>query len=187
MSFVVFSLPRSRSAWLSAFLGAPGRVVGHDLGVTCASPAEFIWRLRNELAGTCETGAAFAAPLIKHMAPEVRFMTVRRPVSQVCASLARFEIVGVEQEMLDRDEQLDAIERTIPGVLRVDFADLIRPTVCAQAYQFCTGQVMDGAWWAAMDALNIQVDMARQMALLRANAPRIAGLKAQAAEMLANV
>lgn len=187
MTFVVFSLPRSRSAWLSAFLGAPGRVVGHDIGVTCSSPSEFAWRLRNEMAGTCETGAAFAAPLIRQMIPDVRFVTIRRSITQVCASLARFGIVDVEDEMAERDMALDAIERRYPDTMRLEFADLIRPTVCGVLHQFCTGLPMDGVWWAALDALNIQVDMARQLALLHANAGQIAGLKAQAAEMLEHV
>lgn len=185
MTFVVFSLPRSRSAWLSAFLGSPERPVAHDLGVTCSSPAEFAERLRTEVAGTCETGAAFAAPLIRKMVPGVRFVTVRRPIDEVIESLARCGITGVDEEMLLRARQLSEIERD-HDVLRIDYHDLIKPSVCAQVFQFCAGRPMPGAWWAVMDPLNIQVDMVRQLALLARNRPQIEALKAQAMEMMAD-
>lgn len=187
MTFVVFSLPRSRSAWLSAFLGAPGRVVGHDIGVTSTSPDHFAWRLKNELAGSCETGAAFAAPLIRRLIPDAVFATVRRPVEEVCASLARFGLTGLEDEMQSRDKALDDIEAANPDALRIEFKDLIKATACDHIHLHCTGLPMDGAWWAAMDPLNIQVDMARQIALITRNAVQIEELKWQARRMMAHV
>lgn len=145
-----------------------------------------MWRLRYHLAGTCETGAAFAAPLIKRLAPETRFVTVRRPVAHVLASLARLGLTGLESEMRQRDAQLDAIERD-PECLRIDYDDLGRPGPCADIYEFCTGLARDAQWWAALAPLNIQVDMTRQLALLQINAERIVALKAQVAEMMADV
>src|SRR6185503_11458650 len=77
--FVLFSLPRSRSAWLSVLLSRPGALVGHDIGIGCAQPEDFAQRLRSDLAGTCETGAAFAWRLIRWLVPDARFAVVRRP------------------------------------------------------------------------------------------------------------
>ena len=51
MPFIVFSMPRCRSTWLSVFLSRPGAQVGHDIGVECASADEFKARL-GALAGT---------------------------------------------------------------------------------------------------------------------------------------
>lgn len=181
--FVIFSLPRSRSAWLSAFLGAPGRVVGHDIGVTCDSPAAFAWRLQNELAGTCETGAAFAWRLIRRLIPDARFVVVLRPVDEVCASLARFGITGVEDEMAARNQLLHQIARQ-PGTMTIDWSALRFSGSCERVYRFCTGEDMDEAWFKAMEPLNIQVDMGRQLELLRARTEQIASLKATVAREL---
>jgi hypothetical protein len=180
---LVFSLPRSRSAWLSAFLGAPGRVVGHDIGVTCDTPADFAWRLNLELAGTCETGAAFAWRLIRRMMPEAKFAVILRPVDEVCASLARFGLTGVESEMQLRYELLRQISRQ-PGTMTLEWGALRFQGSCERLYRFCTGEHMDAAWWEAMHRLNIQVDMVQQLKLLQARASQIQGLKAIVAKEL---
>ena len=183
--FLIFSLPRSRSAWLSAFLGAPGRVVGHDIGATCSSPADFAWKLQHELAGTCETGAAFAWRLIRKLVPDAQFVVITRPVSEVVESLAKFGLTGLNQEMVERAEMLRQITRQ-PGTMTLDWTALRYPSSCAQLYRACTGEEMDSAWWAAMDRLNIQVDMARQLAVLKRNAEQIANLKTIVSRELAD-
>ena len=57
--FLVFGLPRSRTAWLSHFLAPSPGAVGHDTGIDCKSISDFIGQFygRDRLAGTCETGA----------------------------------------------------------------------------------------------------------------------------------
>ncbi len=68
MAFIVLSLPRSRSTWLSLFLSHEAQI-GHDIGADCSSVAEFMSSIG---AGTCETGAAFAWPLIKRLSPDIK-------------------------------------------------------------------------------------------------------------------
>jgi hypothetical protein len=172
--FVVFSLPRSRSAWLSMFLSCRGRLIGHDIGADCESPAEFFLKLG---AGTCETGAAFAWQFIRRAKPNAKFIVVRRDPFEVADSLARFGLNGFLSEMQARDDDLMSISEQ-RGVLTVDYHDLVKPEVCAEVFEFCLDEAMPAWWWQRLDALNIQVDMNKQVAKLIRNADRISRLKA---------
>ena len=69
--FLILSLPRSRSKWLSCFLSPPGRDCGHDLIVGCGSLADFSKALALRV-GSCETGAMVGWKLVRQVMPEVR-------------------------------------------------------------------------------------------------------------------
>jgi hypothetical protein len=186
--FVIFSLPRSRSTWLSVFLGRPEAPCGHDIAMSCTSPADFPARLRVELVGTCETGVAFAHRLIRRQMPDARFVVIERDPIEVCASLARFGIAGleIEAEIWARARALDEICAD-PRTMSYHFNDLKRSDVCADLYQQCLGRPMPPAWWRSLEAVNIQVDMRRNLETLKARAAPIAALKEQAREMLGYV
>jgi hypothetical protein len=176
--FVVFSLPRSRSAWLSVLLSSPGAICGHDIGPTLRSPEEFGERLNGELAGTCETGAAFAWRQIWQMLPDANFVVIRRDPQAVVRSLDAFGISGQDEEMRTRSAQLDEIS-AIPGTLTLEADELADEAACAMIYAHCLGRKMPSAWWAHLDHINIQVDMRRQLQLLAERRPQIEALKAQ--------
>ena len=181
MSFVVFSLPRSRSAWMSHFLSANGREVGHDIGIDCATPGDFLFEA--SLGGTCETGADFAWPLIRKLRPAIKFAVVQRPIDDVVASLARFGIGDLDEELATRAARLDEIS-ALPGTLTVAYHELAHFTACRDIFEFCTGTRCESAWWRRFDEVNIQVDMVKRMAKLERNRPRIEALKASAMELL---
>ncbi len=171
--FIIFSLPRSRSAWLSVFLSAPGRIVGHDIGTECARPADFFAKLG---PGTCETGAGFAWRYIRRERPDIRFIVVRRDPEAVIASLDNHGLFGFRDEIMKRDGELDAIS-CLPGTLTVAFEDLAYMDGCAKVYRACIDRNLDPVWWKHMDLLNIQVDLPRQMAKTMANWEGISNLK----------
>lgn len=176
--FVVFSLPRSRSAWLSVFLDG-----GHDIGAECSEPADFVQRL-NGLNGTCETGAAFAWPLIRQEIPLARFAVVFRDPEEVAASLRRFGLDGYIQEMFTRHGHLIRIAQQ-PGTFACRYDDLRDTDCCRALHEHCLGEPMDVARWERLDRLNIQVDMGRQIGLLAEGHSRIENLKAMAVERMA--
>ena len=181
--FVVFSLPRSRSAWLSVLLSQGGLPVGHDVGVECRTPEDFAARVA--IGGTCETGVAFAWPLIRQLLPGARYVVVRRRIAEVEASLARFGLTGVRAELERRWH--DMAEHEDPtDTLVVDYADLRDEEVCRRIFRHCRGQRMDHHWWAQLDPLNIQVDMSRQISRLAVNRPQIDALKAEVRRRLAH-
>lgn len=175
LPFIVFSLPRSRSTWLSMFLSYDGREIGHDIGPDCASVADFFARLGD---GTCETGAAFAWPVIRRLRPDIRFVVVRRDPFEVNESLERFGIRNQLIEMQRRSDHLEDIAG-LPGTLTVSYEDLAKPNVCGALFEHCLDEPFDHGWWNRLDPLNIQVDMPKQLAKLIRNGDRIAALKAE--------
>ena len=158
--------------------------MGHDIGVECATPEEFLGRLGADLAGTCETGAAFAWRIIRKERPDLKFAVILRDPMDVCASLERFGLHGYLPEMKTRLEYLAEISR-LPGTLNLTYEALCRPSACADLYEHCLGEPFDVGWWRQMDGLNVQVDMRRQVERLRTNAPQIAALKAEVTRRLA--
>lgn len=157
------------------FLSYEGREIGHDIGPDCASVADFFARLGD---GTCETGAAFAWPLIRRLRPDIRFAVVRRDPFDVNASLERFGIRNQLVEMQRRSDQLEDIAG-LPGTLSVEYEHLAHASVCGKLFEHCLGESFDIDWWRRLDPLNIQVDMDKQLAKLIRNTDRIAALKAE--------
>ena len=160
--FIILGLPRSRTAWISRFLSYGGRKVGHDLAIDCASVADFTKALGQHI-GTVETGMAVAWPVLKRHFPESRFIVVRRDTAEVIASLAKFGISGVEREIEERAKAIDQFSRRV-GVMTIQYPSLTDISVCAWLFQNCLGLNFDGGWWAALNEVNIQVDVAAQIA-----------------------
>ena len=114
-----------------------------------------------------------------------RFAVVRRPVAEVVASLERFGLGDLADEMERRNAALEEVAAE-PDTFSIDFADLSRPERCAALYRHCTDSDLDGAWFDHMGALNVQVDMPQRLRLLTANAGQIAALKAEVGRRLAH-
>jgi len=180
--FIVFALPRSRTAWLSVFLARPGKPVGHDIGAQCSDPDDFIHQL-SALGGSCETGAAFAWRLIRERLPECRFAVALRDPREVADSLERQGLGDHRAEMWRRWSHLQEIAAE-PGVLTVQFDKLTEPE-CGALYRHCTGEDVPAGWWTQLDPLNIQVDLPRWVARLQQNRSQIEALKAAAVQEMA--
>lgn len=173
MSFIVFSLPRSRSTWNSIFLSYGGRKIGHDIGIDCKTASDFLSRIGD---GACETGAAFAWSMIRKAKPDVRFAVVSRDVMGVHESLQRFG-VDVLSELQKRDDDLcDIIAQR--GTFSIGYDALTTETGCKALFEFCLDEPFDRKWWLRFDPLNIQVDVRREMARVAANRNDLERLKA---------
>lgn len=179
--FVVFSLPRSRSAWLSLFLSYAGREVGHDIGPDCASVGQFMAKIGD---GTCETGAIFAWPLIRRLRPDLKLAIVRRDPHEVTESLERF---GVHDQLIEMQRRSDFLEDLSAqrGVVTVDYEDVSHASGCKRLFEHCLDEEFDLGWWRRFDPINIQVDMDKQIAKLVNNRARIEALKAEVEASLA--
>ena len=177
--FIVFSLPRSRSAWTSALLSCEERPVGHDIAMRCATLEDFQVALSGAMAGTCETGAMFAFQLLRDLLPDAKMATIRRDPGEVVASLERLGLTGLDDEIAERDGYLDRIEG-LPGVMRIDYAELSEYEPCARLYDFCHGEKLSPERWQSLAGMNIQVDLPRRLKALRENHAQIEALKAEA-------
>jgi hypothetical protein len=179
--FIVFSLPRSRSAWTARFLSYREKRCGHDIATQCRTVKEFVDLLGNEYAGTAETGAVIGWRAIRKLRPDVRIAVIRRPVQEVYDSLARFGLGSPQlmSELRERDALLDQVAR-LPGVRSFAFHDLNGVTACQGLFEFCLGIPFDWEWWESLASVNVQVEVAERIQYLIDNHDRIEAIKRDA-------
>lgn len=176
--FIVFALPRSRTAWTTYYLAQNKRLVGHDIGIWCKKPDDFFANFgEGGMAGTVETGAMIGWRLIRERVPDARFAVIRRPVDGVKRSLGQFGIVPNAGEMEARDRMLDEIAAH-PGVLSVTFSGMYEATTRGLLYEHCLQEPYDGLWDAQVAGRNIQIDVFERIRRLEENQSGIAELKA---------
>lgn len=179
-NWIIVALPRSRTKWLSEWLGFEGRyAVGHDLAVECSSIADFEDAL-DAVDGTVETGAMLAWRLLRQR-EGLRIATISRPLPEIVNSFLSKGVQVDVGELIARAEMLEALQGQ-PGVKSFTFADLASESACATLWEFLLRRDFDFEWWAEMRGKNIQIDLAERISRLRANAP---GLEALRAELLA--
>lgn len=185
--FIVFSLPRSRSAWMAHWLSDQDLFVGHDVGIECKSVADFAGRFKSALDGSCETGSMFAWRLIRKEIPGIKFVVIRRERRAVAASLARFGLAGLEDELEARDRALDEIE-VQPESFRANFGDLCHPESCsALLAHIAPDKMFHMKQFAEWNALNVQVKMDERLSRLIENGPQIEAMKTEARMALASM
>ena len=179
--FIVYSLPRSRSAWVSRFLSYGRKRCGHDLATQCATMKEFTTLFDGEYAGTAETGAIIGWRAIRRLLPAARIVVIRRPVQEVYDSLARFGLgsPALMNELIQRAAMLDQISQ-LHGVKSFSFAQLNTLTACQELFECCLGIPLDWEWWEGLVSVNIQVDVAERIRFLTENRERIESLKREA-------
>lgn len=169
VQFVIFSLPRSRSAWLSKFLGYRGRfLIGHDILIECKSPSDFFNSFKFGMHGTVETGAVVGWQLIRKEIPEAKFVVIKRPLSEVKASLLAFGIVPIEGELEQREAMLDALS-TVEGVETLDYSSLSIPQCLEWLFEHLLELPFDSEWFSEMASINFQINLAWQLERLREN------------------
>lgn len=150
--FLVFGLPRSRTAWLAHWLGGC-----HDLSAQIETISELKDILSETGAGTVETWLGHAWPLLLSWFPKARFVVVRRPIAEVAASLERAGMDIPTAELEERQRHLDEIS-TLPRALCVDFADLDDEAVARRLWQHCRDEPFDIENWRTLRGRNIQID-----------------------------
>ena len=183
--FVVFSLPRSRTAWLARFLTYGPWECGHDEIRHCRSLDDIKAWLSQPCVGSVETACAPFWRLLVALRSDARVVVVRRPVGEVVDSLMRlelgcFEAGALTAAMQRLDRKLEQIERRMPDVLSVTYADLADEATCAAVFEHCLGLPHDPAWWAAAAVVNIQINMAHCIRYYVAHASQITKLAKQA-------
>lgn len=176
--FVIFALPRSRTAWLSRFLSCGGWHCGHDELRHLRTLDDVGAWFSQPFTGTVETAAAPWWRLLKRYAPEARVVVVRRPVGEVVESLMRLEGLTFDRarltanmQMLDR--KLGQIIRRVPGAISVDYAGLTQEATCAALFEHCLSLPHDRVRWAAFAAVNTQIDMVAMMRYAEAYRPAL--------------
>lgn len=183
--FVIFSLPRSRSAWLSRFLTYGDWICGHEELRHMRSLEDVEVWFEQPCIGTAETAAAPWWRLLDRFAAGAKVLVVRRPVDQVVDSLMRLPGVTFDRTQLhavisQHDRKLNQIEARVPNVLSVDFDDLVDEQTCAAVFEHCLPYKHDPAHWARLAPINIQINMPALMRYAQAYRPAMLKLAAVA-------
>lgn len=178
MAFVIFALPRSRTAWLSRFLTYGEWFCGHEeLRHVRALDDVRAWFSQGTV-GTAETAGAPWWRLLEQYAPYARVVVVRRPVDDVVDSLAKipglsFDRTWLEKAMGRLDRKLDQVEARLPGVLSVRYGDLEAEDTCAAVFQHCLPYAHDAAHWHQLAPVNIQCNMPALVRYMEAYRPAL--------------
>ncbi len=158
--FVIFGLPRSRSFWLSRFLSYGGWTCGHDEARHVRGLDDVKSWLAQPCVGAVETAAS---PFWRLLPPGMRVVVVRRPIAEVTASLTatglKFDAAKLDERLRYLNAKLDQIEKRVPGVLSVNFADLADEATCEKVFEHCLPFKHDSARWAQLSAMNLQTDL----------------------------
>lgn len=164
MAFVIFAMPRSRTAWLSRFLTYGEWFCGHEeLRHVRTLDDVRSWFSQGQI-GTAETAGAPWWRLLGRFAPYSPVVVVRRPVDEVVESLAKipglsFDRAWLERAMWRLDRKLDQVEARLPSVMSVRYEDLANEATCAGVFEHCLPYRHDPAHWARLAPVNIQANM----------------------------
>ena len=170
--FFVFSLPRSRSKWMSVFLSYGEWVCCHDPMLDLKSIDALVDLTRHGSVGVCDTAMAFAAPAIRKVLPGAKFVVIRRDIEEVRSSLDACGLGPYPDGMLEAlAAEVDAVS-SMPGTLTIGYADLDE-NGCRQVFEHCLGEPFDRDWWVTFANKNIQIDVAARVKKCEAALPVI--------------
>lgn len=170
--FVVFSLPRSRTKWLSCFLSYGYDFCDHDLPVELKAVSELRERLSRSNVGTVETGLTRAWPLIRRWFPNARFAVIRRPISGVVESAGRVGWTFPKGYLEAEQNRLDEIS-CLPGTLTLTFDDLDTEDGCRRIFTHCLRRRFDRHWWLEFAGRNLQIDIDQRNRDLEGKGPQL--------------
>ncbi len=183
--FIIYALPRSRTAWMSKFLSYGGWSCWHEQAIFMRSIEDFKTILSWPQIGTVETAMAPGWRLLHHYAPNINCAVVKRPIDEVVKSMMATDLKGIatyEKSSLTRvieygDRMLDDITKNVPGCLTLDFADLSTKQGCKALFEHCLPFEFDERWWQEINTRNVQVDVSEYVRYYHLNRPEIDGFK----------
>ena len=178
--FIIFALPRSRTAWLSKFLSYGRWTCLHEFAMRLRSIADLKAALSQPRIGYVETAAGPGHHLIRYFRPDARLVVVRRPVEETVTAMVRAgHSVGISYDerrlkkvMAYGERCLERIS-ALPGVLTVTHQDLSSTEVCRRIFEHCLPYRWDQSWWESLHQQHIEVDLGEHFARYRRDKPAI--------------
>lgn len=168
--FIIYALPRSRTAWLSAFLTYGDWKCHHEQAVTMRSFDDVRKFFAQPNMGTVETGASPGWQLIHALLPDIKAVVVHRPVDDVIKSVRELDISQVGVYDFDRlRRNLEHMARNLrrlaarPGVLSIEFDDLSNEATARKVFEHCLPYRWDRAWGQQMLHRNVQINVTEHL------------------------
>lgn len=162
MAFIIYCLPRSRSAWMAHFLNYPFarplQPVAHDTAALCGSVEAFVKAYKEGMWGSVEIEGIVAWQLIRKEMPDLKTVVVRRPLQDVYNSIIKIGYQGNLTYLAELNAMLDIIESQ-PNVYSIKSSDLDAPVTGKWLFEYCLEQEFDFDWWYNIQQLNIQIDI----------------------------
>lgn len=163
--FIVYGLPRSRTAWIAKFLTYKDWECGHEQAMYMRNMEDVRAFFAQSSIGTAETAASYGRDLIRHAVPNIKEMVILRPVDEVIESVMRIDISKIgfydrcrlRKGMEYGNRMLQKIAKD-PNVLVIHYADLVNEETCAKVFEYCLPYKFDKAWWESLHAKNVQID-----------------------------
>jgi len=164
MPFIVYALPRSRTAWLANLLNypftSPLQPVAHDVAPLCKSVEGFIKAYKEEgMWGSVEIGGMIGWQVIRKEMPELKTVVLRRPLQEVYNSITMMGYQGNLTYLAEYNAMLDLIAEQ-PDVYSINSSDLDAPVVGKWLFEYLLELEFDFDWWYKLSQVNIQVNMA---------------------------
>lgn len=164
--FIIYALPRSRTAWLANFLSYKDWECYHESAMFMRSMEDVRAFFSSDNVGCAETAAAQGRHLIRSVTSSIKEVVILRPVDEVINSLLSVDLAGVavydpillRKNMESGDRALRKIAKD-SGVLVVNYDDLNKEKICAQIFEHCLPYKFDKQWWESLRDKNIQVDV----------------------------
>ena len=163
--FIVYALPRSRTAWIAKFLTYGDWTCHHERAIYMHDLTEAIAFLSQPHTGSAETAAHPGWWLIHHHIPNIKAVVIRRPVEDVVASFMRLEVPGftydedkLRRGLLYGDRVLDRVSKQ-PNVLTLQHTDLDHEAGVTALFEHCLPHKFDRQHWIELRHQNIQADV----------------------------
>lgn len=156
---IILGMPRSRTAWLSAFLSTPDRPFLHEPSVHWHGLHDLRTFLSNPRAAACDSGLTLFWRDIMAFRPNVTLIVVHRSEQSVFASLLDAGI-PLPGDIVRRLRLLwrETLEAAMRAKFSTDFDDLHKPIVARYIYRLATGVDCSHAWLQQWQDLNVQAN-----------------------------
>lgn len=163
MNFIIYSLPRSRTAWLSHFLTYKDVTCFHEEIRHLRTIEDVKTQLNMPNSGSVETCAAPWWRMINKFNPKIKTIVIKRPIEEIVESFLKTGIkfnLGVLYSTLCKCEaKLDQIAKRVEGAKVYSYSSLSDPSICAEIFEYCTGYEFDYARWWKLSEVNIQINL----------------------------
>ncbi len=168
--FLVFSLPRSRSAWLSNLLTYDGAFCGHELMAEFPTPEALSQALTSSemvFFGNADTSQSLHFERLVELMPEAKMVAIMRPVEEVMASVEKLGLPCSRERMQPFVEAMERVADA-PDVLTVNYGDLSDEGVCESIVRHCCPGIWhDHKRCQMLQDFNIQITKPRWAELFK--------------------
>ena len=124
MSFAVLSLPRSRTAWITAFFNSANLNCEHELIAKSDSFDESINKM-NQGIGSVDTGQVFRIGEIQHRVNNLKVIIIDRDKEDVKNSLRKLNLVNADALIERQSDLLEEAKELYPSFRYKDIDDRI--------------------------------------------------------------